>query len=68
VTVTNDPVAASEGCHGVVICTDWAQFRTLDYKSMYEKMQKPACLFDGRNIVDLHEMEQIGFVVRILGK
>ena len=68
VTVTNDPLSSAEGCHAIVICTDWPQFKTLDYNAIYDKMQHPAFLFDGRNIVSLQEMEKIGYVARILGK
>ena len=38
----------------VVVCTEWDEFVTLDYKRIYNNMNKPAFLFDGRKILD-HE-------------
>ena len=34
-----------------------------DYKRIYQNMSKPAFLFDGRNVVDIKAMEEIGFEV-----
>ena len=38
----------------VVVCTEWDEFVTLEYNRIYNKMAKPAFLFDGRKILD-HE-------------
>jgi len=35
---------------------------------MYAKMQKPAFVFDGRNILDHAKLRNIGFIVYALGK
>jgi UDPglucose 6-dehydrogenase len=45
-----DPYKAAHGSHAIAIMTEWEQYRTLDYKQIYANMQKPAFLFDGRNI------------------
>ena len=31
-------------------------------------MQKPAVVFDGRNVVDAEKLRQIGFIVYSIGK
>ena len=38
--------------HAVVVCTEWDEFTTLDYRKIYSSMAKPAFLFDGRKILD----------------
>ncbi len=35
---------------------------------MYDKMTKPAFIFDGRNILDHNKLREIGFIVYALGK
>jgi len=52
VTCHKDPYTASAGAHALVVCTEWDEFLTLDYKRMYEQMTKPAFLFDGRKMLD----------------
>ena len=37
-------------------------------RSLYDKMMKPAFLFDGRNMLDHAALVDIGFEVRALGK
>jgi len=48
--------------------TEWDEFKTLDYAKIFEGMQKPAFLFDGRNIVDLAKLRAIGFRASGIGK
>jgi UDPglucose 6-dehydrogenase len=43
-------------------------YRTLDYRHIFEKMMKPAFVFDGRNILDHEELHRIGFNVFPTGK
>ena len=40
--------------HAVVVCTEWDEFVTLNFNRIYNKMSKPAFIFDGRKILD-HE-------------
>jgi UDPglucose 6-dehydrogenase len=40
----------------------------MDYRSVYEGMNKPAYLFDGRLIIDEKPLKDIGFQVEIIGK
>ena len=70
VKLVEDPYEAAKGAHAVAILTEWDQFKSgnLDYKRLYESMEKPAFLFDGRNIVDPAEMRAIGFDTYSIGK
>lgn len=68
VTVTWDPYEATKEAHGICILTEWDEFKTLDYKRIYDQMQKPAFVFDGRNVVDPEKLREIGFIVYSIGK
>ncbi|RZS09372.1 hypothetical protein BHM03_00040445 [Ensete ventricosum] len=68
VSVTWDAYEATRGAHGVCILTEWDEFGKLDYAKIYENMQKPAFVFDGRNVVDPEKLREIGFIVYSIGK
>lgn len=65
--VYSDPYIACQGAHAIAVLTEWDEFRNLDWKRIYEGMQKPAFLFDGRNILDNEEMKSIGFMFSSIG-
>ncbi|CAG9816651.1 unnamed protein product [Phaedon cochleariae] len=67
VSVHSDPYSCSEGCHAIVICTEWDEFINLDYQKIYSEMMKPAYVFDGRKIVDHQALLKIGFHVQTIG-
>jgi UDPglucose 6-dehydrogenase len=62
------PAAAAEGAHAIVVLTEWDEFKTYDYKGFYEKMKKPAFVFDGRGVLKHQELQEIGFEVHTIGK
>ena len=68
VAVAPDAYEAARDAHAVCILTEWDEFRTLDYKRMFDAMHKPAFIFDGRNVVDPAKLREIGFVVYAIGK
>lgn len=59
---------ATKGAHAVLVLTEWDEFVTLDYQKVFDNMVKPAHLFDGRNILDLAKMKEIGFRAHGIGK
>lgn len=59
---------AVRGAHAVVVCTEWNEFKELDYNLIYSNMLKPAFLFDGRNYLDHETLRKIGFDVYSVGK
>ena len=63
VVTSPDAYSAAAGAHAIAIATEWDEFKTLDYKKIYDSMAKPAFLFDGRNIVDAAALREIGFTV-----
>jgi UDPglucose 6-dehydrogenase len=63
----NDPYAAMEGAHAIAVLTEWDEFKTYDWQRIYKFMQKPAFIFDGRNVLDRQILEKIGFVYKGIG-
>ncbi|MCF7790557.1 MAG: nucleotide sugar dehydrogenase [Victivallales bacterium] len=63
----SSPYTAVENAHAILIMTEWNEFRDYDYKKLFEKMKKPAFVFDGRNILDHKKLYNIGFNVYPLG-
>lgn len=68
VSVEKTAYDAADGAHAITILTEWDEFNTLDYKRIYDKMVKPAFLFDGRNVLDHDKLREIGYIVYALGK
>ena len=68
IEIDEDPYIACAGAHAIAILTEWDMFKTLDYQKIYDGMQKPAFLFDGRNIINHAELKKIGFEVWAVGK
>ena len=54
--------------HAIAILTEWDEFKTYDWASIYENMYKPAFLFDGRNVLDATALKKIGFQFKGIGK
>ncbi len=68
VQTTADPYAAVQDADAIILLTDWAEYKTLDYKRIYASMRKPAFVFDGRNILDHAALRALGFEVKGMGK
>ena len=59
--VTNTPIEVTKDAHAIAILTEWDEFKTYDWKTIYNQMLKPAFVFDGRRLLDTETMESIGF-------
>jgi UDPglucose 6-dehydrogenase len=68
VAYETDPYQAVDGAHAIAVITEWDVFKKLDFEKIFAVMQKPAFIFDGRNILDHRKLFQIGFNVFPLGK
>ena len=68
VTICADAYEATKDAHAVLILTEWDEFKALDFKKIYDEMQLPAFLFDGRNLLDLDQLAAIGFEARGIGQ
>ena len=53
--------------HAIVIMNDSPEFCSLDFKKIHENMNKPAFIFDGRNLLDRKKLHEIGFYTHGIG-
>lgn len=67
VEMVENPYKLAEGCDGLMVITDWNEFKQLDLIRIRDIMRKPV-VFDGRNIYDPMEMRNLGFDYRGLGR
>lgn len=66
-TSFDNPYDACKNAHAIAILTEWDEFTTYDWQKIYDSMQKPAFVFDGRNILNRNELQTIGFVYQAIG-
>ena len=65
--VVTNPYEACKDAHAIAVLTEWDEFKTYDWQKIYDQMQKPAFVFDGRNLLNKKELETIGFVYQAIG-
>lgn len=68
VTVVDDPYEACKGAHAIAVLTEWDEFKDYDWQRIYDNMNKPANVFDGRNLLNTEKLREIGFQVKAIGK
>lgn len=51
----------------LLIATEWSEFRTPDFNRM-KSLLKNAAIFDGRNLFELYQMEEMGFHYESVGR
>ena len=68
VFIAKDPYEASKNADAVLVLTEWEIFRSLDFKRIYNDMSKPAFIYDGRNILDIEALREIGFDAQSIGR
>lgn len=68
VRIVKDAYEATKDAHGICILTEWDEFKSLDYQRIFDNMQKPAFIFDGRNILNVGKLREIGFIVYSIGR
>ena len=67
IEVGTNPYEVCNNAHAIAILTEWDEFKTYDWKKIYDSMSKPAFVFDGRNLLDKQKMKEIGFVYSAVG-
>lgn len=67
-TIVDDPYEAVKESHAIAILTEWDEFKSYDWERIYSHMNKPAFIFDGRNLLNKKEIESIGFTYFGIGK
>ncbi|KAH7101217.1 UDP-glucose/GDP-mannose dehydrogenase [Auriculariales sp. MPI-PUGE-AT-0066] len=68
VKILPSALEACKGAEAVIIATEWKEFKEIDWQKVYDGMNKPAFVFDGRMIVDADKLRQIGFKVKTIGR
>ena len=63
-----DPYAAAKGADAIILLTEWSEYKTLDYRRIYDSMRKPAFIFDARHLLNHSDLRSIGFEVNAIGK
>ncbi|MCH8287798.1 MAG: UDP-glucose/GDP-mannose dehydrogenase family protein [Candidatus Marinimicrobia bacterium] len=63
----DDMMAACEGVDGVMLMTEWNEFRQIDLSVLKERMSKPNVV-DCRNIYDPNKMKELGFNYLSVGR
>ncbi|MGE5294762.1 MAG: UDP-glucose dehydrogenase family protein [Solirubrobacterales bacterium] len=54
-----DAYAMLDGCDGLVVLTDWPEFRTPDFEAIRSRLRRPV-VFDGRNLYDPDGVSRAG--------
>ncbi|TDU42908.1 UDPglucose 6-dehydrogenase [Gelidibacter sediminis] len=67
-TTIVDPYETCKDAHAIAVLTEWDEFKAYDWQRIYEAMQKPAFVFDGRGVLDHEQLRTIGFQVYAIGK
>jgi len=67
VTYVDDMNEVADGCDALVVATEWPVFKKLDLVRARKLMSHPI-LFDGRNLFDAREMEELGFIYKSVGR
>ncbi|KAG6889936.1 hypothetical protein C0995_013460 [Termitomyces sp. Mi166 len=60
-TICASALEACKDADAVVIATEWKEFTEIDWEAVYQSMNKPAFVFDGRLLVDADKLRKIGF-------
>jgi UDPglucose 6-dehydrogenase len=68
IEICSDAYQALKGAHGMLVLTEWNEFRDLDFAKIFNDMHKPAWIFDGRNVLDMAKLRSLGFYVYSIGK
>jgi UDPglucose 6-dehydrogenase len=67
VELVEEPYAAAEGADGLVLVTEWNEFRQPDWARLKKLMRTPV-LFDGRNVWDAAKARAAGFTYYGVGR
>jgi UDPglucose 6-dehydrogenase len=67
VSLFDSPYEACQNAHAIAVLTEWDEFINYDWQKIYDSMQKPAFVFDGRNLLNASKLKAIGFVYQAIG-
>ncbi len=63
----DDPYVMAEGVDGLVVITEWTQFRALDLKRLAQAMRRPV-MVDTRNLYDPRDAQAAGLRYTSIGR
>lgn len=66
-TLVDDREAAVEGADALVICTEWKNFRAVDFAWLKEQLSAPVVV-DGRNLYDPKQVREAGLIYFAVGR
>jgi UDPglucose 6-dehydrogenase len=67
ITFVHSQYDALHGADALVIATEWSEFRTPDFTRITSLLKNKA-IFDGRNLFDLRQMEELGYYYVSIGR
>ncbi len=67
VTLCANPYEVAEGADGIVLATEWNEFKQLDFERVRKLMRTPI-IMDGRNLWDPEQMRRLGFTYYGVGR
>lgn len=67
VSYCSTPYEAAKGADAILIATEWPEFRTPDFEQLGTIVRQKV-IFDGRNLYDLHTMEELGYTYHSIGR
>ncbi len=62
-----DAYSVAKNSDGIILVTEWEEFKNLNLKKLKELMRQPVFL-DGRNLFEPEEMKKIGFIYTGIGR
>jgi len=62
-----DAYAMLDGCDGLIVLTDWPEFRTPDFAAIRQRLRRPV-IFDGRNLYDPEGVSRAGLEYFAVGR
>ncbi|MFA0961976.1 UDP-glucose/GDP-mannose dehydrogenase family protein [Roseivirga sp. BDSF3-8] len=67
ISLEDSPYTTLEGADALMIMTEWPVFRTPDFDKIGSTL-KNKLIFDGRNLYDVEDMEELGFEYYSIGR
>lgn len=67
ISLAENQYDALMGADALIIATEWNEFRTPEFEKIGSLLKNKA-IFDGRNLFDLNQMEQLGFHYVSIGR
>lgn len=65
--LVDSPTEALSDADALVICTEWQHFRKPDFDYLLAALRNPV-IFDGRNLYDPDQMDNLGFTYYAIGR